>query len=105
MQDFYGINHKNNTKMQSLLNKTHVCEKSRRTSTKKRLSFFCNSPEIGFCKALIICDLDGRLLLQGMEYREGEIAKEVARALIFVADFVFCGVTKSYFYNQKKQEK
>ena len=76
----------------------------RKSFVEKRLSFFCNSPEIGFCKALIICDLDGRLLLQGMEYREGEIAKEVAMALIFVADFVFCGVTKSYFYNQKNKK-
>ena len=49
--------------------------------------------------------IDGVLLLHGIKLRDGEIAKEVAGALIFVVDFVFCGVTKSYFYNQKKQEK
>ena len=34
-------------------------------------------------------EIDGVLVLQGMEYREGEIAREVARAPIFVADFDF----------------
>jgi hypothetical protein len=50
-------------------------------------------------------EIDGVLLLHVIKQRDGEIAKEVAGLLIFVVDFVFCGVTKSYFYNQKKQEK
>ena len=64
-----------------------------------------DSGEIGFCKRLKERGVDGVLLSQGIKQRDGEIAKEVAGALIFVVDFVFCGVTKSYFYNQKKQEK
>lgn len=48
--------------------------------------------------------IDGVLLLHGIKLRDGEIAKEVAGALIFVVDFVFCGVTKSYFYNQKNKK-
>jgi hypothetical protein len=64
-----------------------------------------DSGEIGFCKRLKERGVDGVLLLQGIKLRDGEIAKEVAGGTIFVVDFVFCGVTKSYFYNQKKQEK
>jgi hypothetical protein len=64
-----------------------------------------DSGEIGFCKRLKYNEIDRVLLLQWLKQRDGEIAKEVAGLLIFVVDFVFCGVTKSYFYNQKKQEK
>ena len=41
------------------------------------------------------------MLLQGIKLRDGEIAKEVAGVTIFVVDFVFCGVTKSYFIIKK----
>ena len=60
----------------------------RKSFVEKRLSFFCNSPEIGFCKALIICDLDGRLLLRGVEMNERGIGKDVAEPYILVADYV-----------------
>ena len=48
---------------------------------------FYDSTERAFCKRLKIKRMERVLLLQGMEYREGEIAKEVARALIFAVDF------------------
>ena len=35
---FYGTNHKNNTKMQSLLNKTHVCEKNKYLPLKMQIN-------------------------------------------------------------------
>lgn len=63
-----------------------------------------DSGEIGFYKRLKYKWIDGVLLLQGTKLRDGEIAKEVAGALIFVVDFVFCGMTKSYFYNQKNKK-
>ena len=67
--------------MQSLLNKTHLCQKAC-TAQKS------NSPEIGFCKALIICGLDGRLLLRGVKMDERDIGKDVAEPYILVADYV-----------------
>ena len=37
---------------------------------------------------LIICDLDGRLLLRGVEMDERGIGKDVAEPYILVADYV-----------------
>ena len=70
-----------------------------RVEEKKR-----NSREIGFCKRLKERGVDGVLLSQGIKQRDGEIAKEVAGALIFAVDFVFCGVTKSYFIIKKNKK-
>lgn len=55
--------------------------------------------ERAFCKMLKIKRMERVLLLQGMEYREEEIAREVARALIFVADFVFLRDDEGVFPN------
>ena len=55
---------------------------------RKRLSFFCNSPEIGFCKALIICDLDGVLLLQDGLGAGRHRGKEFGGAYILGVDYV-----------------
>lgn len=40
----------------------------------------------------------------GKEETSRDVRKDVAQPLIFVENFVFCGVTKSYFYNQKNKK-
>ena len=55
---------------------------------RKKTIVFCNSPEIGFCKALIICDLDGRLLLQDGLGAGRHRGKEFGGPYILVADYV-----------------
>ena len=55
---------------------------------RKKTIVFCNSPEIGFCKALNICGLEAVLLLRGVEMDERGIGKDVAEPYILVADYV-----------------
>jgi len=49
--------------------------------------------EIAFLKRLKDRGVDGVLLLQGSRMEKRDIRKEVARVLIFVADFVFFEIT------------